>query len=106
VISRPDLAGRTIFLTLPPIGEPQRRPEAELWREFEIARPSILGVLLDAAAHGLRMLAGSDCRPRALPRMADFTLWATACEQQQKKRTQMMCSPPYGAYSRSRVTPP
>jgi hypothetical protein len=23
----------------PPIGEAQRRPEAELWREFDIARP-------------------------------------------------------------------
>jgi hypothetical protein len=54
VISRPDLADRAIFLTLPPIGEAQRQPEAELWREFEMARPCILGVLLDAAAHGLR----------------------------------------------------
>jgi hypothetical protein len=80
VISRPDLADRAIFLTLPPIGEAQRRPEAELWREFEIARPRILGALLDAAAQGLRTLTGSGCRPGGLPRMADFTLWATACE--------------------------
>jgi hypothetical protein len=61
VISRPDLADRAIFLTLPPIGEAQRRSEAELWREFEIARPRILGALLDAAAHGLRSLAGPGC---------------------------------------------
>jgi hypothetical protein len=40
VISRPDLGDRAIFLTLAPIGEAQRRPEAELWREFEIARPA------------------------------------------------------------------
>jgi hypothetical protein len=58
VISRPDLADRAIFLTLPPIGEAQRRPEAELWREFEMARPRILGALLDAAAHGLRSFSG------------------------------------------------
>jgi hypothetical protein len=56
VISRLDLADRAIFLTLEPIGEEQRRSETELWREFEVARPRILGALLDAAAHGLRAL--------------------------------------------------
>jgi hypothetical protein len=80
VISRPDLADRAIFLTLPPIDQGQRRPEAELWREFEMARPRILGALLDAAAHGLRSLSELRHRLEQLPRMADFTLWATACE--------------------------
>src|SRR5262249_23865573 len=42
--------------TLGAIAERQRRPEHALWREFELARPHILGALLDAAAHGLRML--------------------------------------------------
>jgi hypothetical protein len=32
----------------------ESRPETELWREFEIAQPRILGALLDAAVHGLR----------------------------------------------------
>jgi hypothetical protein len=80
VVYHPDLAGRAIFLTLPPIGDARRRPEAELWREFELARPRILGALLDAAAHGLRSLAGRDGRPRVLPRMADFAHWISACE--------------------------
>jgi len=51
VVSRPDLGDRAIFLTLPPIGETQRRFESELWREFEIApaamnrqRPAALDV--------------------------------------------------------------
>jgi hypothetical protein len=79
VISRADLADRGIFLTLAPIGERQRRSEAELWREFEIARPRILGALLDATVHGLRTLPG--LRLTSLPRMADFALWATACER-------------------------
>jgi hypothetical protein len=79
VISRPDLADRAIFLTLPPIAERRRRSEAELWRAFEIARPRILGALLDAAAHGLRAVSGFR-RDEKLPRMADLTLWATACE--------------------------
>jgi hypothetical protein len=78
VISRPDLADRAIFLMLPPIGEAKRRSEAELWREFEIARPGILGALLDAVTHGLQRLPG--VRLENLPRMADFAIWATACE--------------------------
>src|SRR6266478_2467743 len=78
VISRPDLGDRAIFLTLAPIGEAQRRPESELWREFEIARPRMLGALLDAVVHGLRAMGGVHLDQ--LPRMADFALWATACE--------------------------
>jgi hypothetical protein len=78
VIGRPDLADRAIFLSLAPIGEEQRRPEAELWREFEIARPRILGALLDAAVHGLRAL--DRVQFDRLPRMADFVMWAMACE--------------------------
>jgi hypothetical protein len=41
---------------LGPVGEKQRRSETELWREFELARPRILGTLLDAAAHGVGAL--------------------------------------------------
>jgi hypothetical protein len=78
VITRPDLADRAIFLTLPPIPERERRPESELWRDFELARPGILGALLDAVSHGLRIL--SSTRVQYLPRMADFALWACACE--------------------------
>jgi hypothetical protein len=78
IITRPDLADRAILLTLAPIAEQHRRPENALWREFELARPHILGALLDAAAHGLHMLPRM--RLQRLPRMADFALWATACE--------------------------
>jgi hypothetical protein len=78
VISRPDLGDRAIFLTLAPIDEALRRPEFELWREFEIARPRILGALLDAAVHGLRTM--DRVHLDRLPRMADFALWAAACE--------------------------
>jgi hypothetical protein len=47
VISRPDLGDRAIFLSLGAIEEARRRPESELWQEFQIARPRILGALLD-----------------------------------------------------------
>ena len=78
VISRPDLADRAMLLTLAPIPDAQRRTEKALWQEFELARPRILGGLLDAVAHGLARLPG--IRFERLPRMADFALWATACE--------------------------
>src|SRR5260221_13177262 len=52
VVDRPDLADRTVFLTLEPIPEERRRPEAELWAPFETVRPRILGALLDTVVEG------------------------------------------------------
>lgn len=78
IITKPDLADRTLFLTLEPIPEENRRTEQEFWAAFESARPRILGVLLDAVARGLDMLPHT--RLERLPRMADFALWVTACE--------------------------
>ena len=43
VVTRPDLADRGLFVTLPSISEAQRRPEKDLWRELELARPRLLG---------------------------------------------------------------
>jgi hypothetical protein len=78
VIARPDLADRAIFLTLAPIGDRKRQPEAKLWRDFDRARPVILGALLDLAAHGLKLR--QRIGHESLPRMADFVVWGTACE--------------------------
>ena len=55
-----------------------RRDEGRFWREFEEARPRILGALLDAASAGLSNLPAVTREP--LPRMADFAIWASACE--------------------------
>ena len=78
IVTRPDLADRAIFLTLAPIPEDRRRPEAELWASFEAERPRILGALLDVVVEGLKRLPAT--RLPRLPRMADFAVWATACE--------------------------
>ena len=78
IVTRPDLADRAVFLTLEPISEEHRRPEDELWAAFEVERPRILGVLLDAVVEGLKRLPETHL-PK-LPRMADFALWAAACE--------------------------
>lgn len=78
IVTRPDLADRAVFLTLEPIPEDRRRPEQDLWAAFEAERPRLLGVLLDAVAKGLAELPRT--KLDKLPRMADFALWATACE--------------------------
>ncbi|MBT6202887.1 MAG: hypothetical protein HOI34_04215 [Rhodospirillaceae bacterium] len=78
IVTRPDLADRAIFLTLEPIPEERRRPEKEIWAAFDKVRPQILGALLDAVSVGLQRLP--ETRLEKLPRMADFALWATACE--------------------------
>jgi hypothetical protein len=78
VVTRGDLADRSIPVRLDPIPEERRRSEREIWAQFEAARPRILGALLDAMAHGLRHLATT--RLDRLPRMADFAVWVTACE--------------------------
>lgn len=78
IVTRPDLADRAVFLTLEAIPEERRRPEAELWTAFEAERPKVLGVLLDAVVLGLRKLP--ETQLERLPRMADFALWASACE--------------------------
>jgi hypothetical protein len=77
-VARPDLADRTVFINLTPLANRDRRAEAELHAKFEVKRPAILGALLDAVVHGLRSLP--NIRLDALPRMADFAKWATACE--------------------------
>jgi hypothetical protein len=78
IVTRPDLADRAVFLTLTPIPEERRRPEAELWAAFQAAHSRILGRLLDAVVEGLKRLPHT--RLKKLPRMADFALWGTACE--------------------------
>ena len=78
IVTRPDLADRAVFLTLEPIPEERRRPEQELWEAFECERPRLLGVLLDAVSKGLAELPRT--KLDKLPRMADFALWASACE--------------------------
>ena len=77
-VARPDLAERTVFISLTPIANKDRRVEAELKAAFEAKRPAILGALLDAVAHGLRSLP--NIQLDTLPRIADFAKWATACE--------------------------
>jgi hypothetical protein len=78
VATRADLLDRCLILNLPRIEQEQRRPEAELKKAFEEARPRILGALLSAVSVALREVDHTELS--VLPRMADFAIWATAAE--------------------------
>ena len=75
---RPDLADRSLTIHLKAIPENERRPEDELWKEFEDARPHIISALCDAVSAALNNVA--DIRLDRSPRMADFCKWVTAAE--------------------------
>jgi hypothetical protein len=78
-VTRADLLERSLLIRHPPIPEENRRPESEFWAAFDAAHPELLGAVLDRVSAGLREL------PRVkldrLPRMADFALFAAACER-------------------------
>ncbi len=76
--TRGDLLSRAVILYLPPLSGTERRKEADLWREFEQARPSICGALFDAVCIALGRFEGVELD--SLPRMADFATWAVAAE--------------------------
>src|SRR4029078_4177317 len=59
IVTRPDLADRSLFLALEPIPEDRRRPEQKMGAAFEAERPYILGALLDAMVVGLKQLAAA-----------------------------------------------
>ena len=73
-----DLADRSMVVTLSQIEDGARRTEAEVLASFEEVRPLIFGALLEGLSEGLRKL--SSVRLERLPRMADFCMWAVACE--------------------------
>jgi len=76
--TRPDFLDRSLIIDFHDIKPQARRDERQFWREFEAARPRILGALLDAVALGLKQLPALAFD--RLPRMADFASWASACE--------------------------
>jgi hypothetical protein len=78
IASRQDLVDRSLIVTLPAISDKLRRTESDLWEQFRIAQPALLGALCDAGSAALRNL-GTVSTP-ILHRMADFTKWVIAAE--------------------------
>jgi hypothetical protein len=77
IATNADLADRALVVTLPPIPEEYRKPEAEFWKAFENSRSRIFGALLDALVSGMRHVA--ETKLAKYPRMADFSRWVVAC---------------------------
>ncbi len=77
VVTRGDLLDRAIVLELEPLTA--FRDEHELWADFELARPHLLGGQLDAVSAALRGLSTVELGDRRL-RMADFARWIVAAE--------------------------
>jgi hypothetical protein len=77
--ARPDFLDRALIVEFLSITPEIRRDEAQFWREFSERQPQILGALLDAAVMGLRNLP--QVKLERPPRLADFALWVTACEE-------------------------
>ncbi|NOT02775.1 MAG: bifunctional DNA primase/polymerase [Phycisphaerales bacterium] len=78
IVTRGDLADRSVTLTLSPIDDDKRMREDELWSDFEAARPAILGAFLNAVSTAMRRLP--EVNVGALPRMADYAAWSIAAE--------------------------
>lgn len=74
--SRPDLVDRAVVVELQPIADEDRRAEADFWREYDEARPLILGALLDLLSAALRNKPDVHLDRRS--RMADFVEWSVA----------------------------
>lgn len=78
MLSRADLAQRSIVLDIPAIPDEERRDEQEVWAAFNASHARILGALCEAVCCAQRREPSVKLeRP---PRMADAARWATAAE--------------------------
>jgi hypothetical protein len=78
VATRPDLLYRSLIVELPVLPEERRKTEREIWAEFAVEHPRVLGALFDAVSGAMRRLP--EVRLEKLPRMAEFAEWAVAAE--------------------------
>ena len=79
VATRSDLLDRSVAINLPRIPESRRQPEAKFWREFQRAKPKLLGAMLTVVSGALQEFP--NIHLQRLPRMADFALWGVAVER-------------------------
>ena len=77
-VDKQDLVSRALQVHLPAIPKENRKTETALLKQFDDAQPGILGALFDTVVQGLQRLPITTLE--TLPRLADFALWATACE--------------------------
>lgn len=75
-VTKNDMADRVIMIMMESISDAERKTEEELWNEFQIDKPYILGALYEA----VRMVITNidNVKIEKLPRMADFAKIACA----------------------------
>lgn len=73
-----DLVERTLKVFLPAIKDGRRKDERGFWKDFQAAKPKILGALFDVIASALANL--DSVKLEKLPRLADFAIWVAAAE--------------------------
>ncbi len=78
VPAREDFIDRSLVITLPQIPNDKRMAMEDLWTDFEVVRPKLLGALLDVISACLFNL--NKVKLKSYPRMADFMRWVTASE--------------------------
>jgi len=78
LVTRGDLADRSLLLTLRPITAKDRKRETTMLAAFEKESGQLLGALFDGVSMGLRRMG--EVQFDELPRMADFAFWIVACE--------------------------
>lgn len=78
---RSDLIDRSIQIELPRIAPKDRKPEKVFWKQFENAKPAIMGAIFTAVSTALKRLPKVErTKNLDLPRMADFAMWSIAAE--------------------------
>ena len=77
VADKADLLDRALrFGDLARIADTERRTEAEVWGQFNVLKPAILGAMFDALSGAMQRI--DQIKLDHTPRMADFTRWGCA----------------------------
>ena len=79
VTIRPDLLERSLLIELERIDQTKRKTEKELYKDFTVDLPSIIGGIFDVLVKAIKIKPTITIK--SLPRMADFAQWGCAIAQ-------------------------
>ena len=83
LVTKPDILDRTMLIELERISPSERKLEAQLWREFNDAKPEILGGMFDTLTKAKAIFPS--VKLAELPRLADFAKWGYAIAEALEK---------------------
>ena len=76
VVTKPDMLDHSLLLELDRLSASERKTERELWDDFNMDKPMILGMVFSILSKAMRLF--HTIKLDKLERMADFTLWGYA----------------------------